>query len=318
MRRPASYPPPRYSDPKDKRLVQIIKRARSNRRDAVNILGVPFDGAVLGRKGSAGGPAAIRQSLASFSNYDPDSNVDLLDARIFDLGDEVPESDDVVSVHSSIEAVVERELAASSLLVVLGGDNSISLPSLRALSSRFGKVGLVAIDSHLDMRGKIGGKPTSGSSYGLAVESIDGIEPERMVEIGIHGFLNSRYYADKADRLGVKCFTSKTVRKLGALRVAREAYEIAEEGAKAVYLSIDLDSVDIGSVSGVSAPSVGGISSSELLELAQYLASREKTRCADIVELAPVLDPTGRSQVVAASCLVSLISGFMMKGKARL
>ncbi len=309
---------PQYRDPKDRRLVQIIKKAKTSQQRAVNILGIPFDGAVLGRKGSAGGPAAIRQSLSFFSNYDPDSNSDFLKARVFDLGDLVPESDDVISAHSRIQEVVERELDAQSLLVILGGDNSVSLPSLRAFSRRFGKMGLVVIDSHLDLRGMIGGKPTSGSSYGLAIESIRDLDPRRVVEIGVHGFLNSRSYADKATRLGVECFPATAVRKMGVLWVAREAYEIAAEGAKAVYVSIDMDAVDLSSVSGVSSPSIGGISAAELMELARHFAGREKTKCADIVELAPVLDPTGRSQIVAATCLVNLISGFTMKGKAGL
>ena len=294
----------------DLRLAKVVRASVRAAPRAVNILGIPFDGAVLGRKGAAGGPEGFRQAMAGFSNYDVDLGVGLEGARVFDLGDLVVGSD-VVSAHKDIEREVGANLRKGSLLVLLGGDNSLSFPALRAYSQKLGKVGLVVVDSHLDLRGRIGGRPTSGSSYGLAIETVGGLDGRRVAEIGIHGFLNSRRYVEKAERLGVRVFTAQDVRRSGAKRVAEEAYEKAAKGADAVYLSVDLDAVDIAQVSGVSAPSAGGISGGELFELATYFGGRDKVMCADIVELAPSLDPTGRSQVVAATALVSLIAGFV-------
>lgn len=294
----------------DRRLVEIIKVRKHAQKDSVNILGISFDGGVLGRKGAAEGPSSIRQALSYFSNYNIELGIDLRKARVSDLGDLVPESDDVDAVHPLVEAAVRPELLESSLLVILGGDNSISLPSLRAFAGRFGSMGLVVIDSHLDLRGRIGGKPTSGSSYGIAVASISGLDARRVVEVGAHGFLNSKPYFDKAKRLGIRLFTAEQVASRGAERVAKEAYEIAGRGADAVYVSVDMDAVDLAAVSGVSAPSVGGISAMELAVILRVLGGMKKVKGVDIVELAPSLDPTGRSQVVAATCLVSLISGF--------
>ena len=64
------------------------------------------------------------------------------------------------------------------------------------------------------------------------------------------------------------------------------------------------------SVSGVSAPSAGGIEARDLFDIAFYFGGRQKVKCADLVELAPSLDTTGRSQVVAATALVYLAAGF--------
>ncbi len=317
LRRPAKYAAPMYHDPNDKRMVQIIGQARRSARMAVNIVGVPFDGAVLGRKGAAGGPAAIRQSLSSFSSYNVELAIGLEGARVFDLGDIVVDPEDVQKAHAEIERVVGRELEETSLLAIVGGDNSVSLPALRAYAKKFGKVGLVVVDSHMDLRGRIGGKPTSGSSYGLAVETIEGLSPNNVAEIGIHGFLNSRRYARKAEKLGITLFTARDVREEGMERVAKKAYNIAEKGTKAVYFSVDLDAVDLSYVSGVSAPSAGGIEARELFDIAHYFGGRPDVKCADIVELAPSLDTTGRSQVVAATSLVYLIAGFSSRGKSR-
>lgn len=303
------YPAPRYNDPKDKRLVQIIKAALESQRHAVNIVGVPFDGAVLGRKGAKGGPAAIRQAMVGFSNYNVELGIGLEDTRVFDLGDMVID-EDLFKAHKQIESEVALDLGGSSLLAILGGDNSISLPSLRAFERKFGEIGLIVLDSHFDLRGKIRGRPTSGSSYGLAIENLGGIDPRRVVEIGIHGFLNSRNYYERAKKLGIKIFTAKEVVELGTAAVAKEAYQIASNEAQAVYLSVDLDAVDISYVSGVSAPSAGGMTSQQLFEIVYSITKQPKVKCADLLELAPSLDPSEKSQRVAAATLVYMIAGF--------
>jgi formiminoglutamase len=309
LRTPASYPPPRYHDPNDKRLVELITPSRRSRSDAVNIIGAPFEGAVLGRKGAGGGPQGIRNAMASFSSYNIDARKSLMDARIYDLGDVVVDDSDVLKTHVAVEEEIFEALNEKSLLVVLGGDNSLSLPGLRAFGRKFGRVGLVVIDSHLDLRGEMGGRPTSGSSYGLAMESVQGLSAHRVVEIAAHGFLNSEYYVEKAKKLGVKLFTAEEVHHMGALQVAKKAYDVASHRAEAVYLSVDLDAVDLAQVSGVSAPSVGGLGATQVFQMVEYMAGRTKTKCADFVETAPSLDPTGRSQLVAATAIVYLIGG---------
>jgi formimidoylglutamase len=311
LRKPAEYPVPSYRDPQDMRLLSIIKNAARAMPRAVNILGVPFDGAVLGRKGAAGGPRGIRQAMAGFSNFNVELGVGLEGARIYDLGDVVVDpSSSVTSVHADVQKEVSEGIVPTSLLIVLGGDNSVSLPALRASGKKLGEIGLIVVDSHLDLRGKIGGRPTSGSSYGLAIETVPGLDPERVVEIGIHGFLNSRRYVEKARRLGIEVFTASDVRDKGARSIAKEALRLASAGAESVYLSVDLDAVDLGQVPGVSAPSVGGISGNELLGLVYEIVRNGRVHAADIVELAPSLDPTGSSQRVAASALTYMIAGF--------
>ena len=315
MRRPASYPTPTYTDPRDRRLVSMVKGSEKAATNAVNILGIPYDGAVLGRKGASEGPQGIRRAMRFFSNYSPELKQDLLKVRVVDIGDVVVGSDDVRKVHSDVKEEVWRALSRSSMLVVLGGDNSLSLPSIAACSEKFGKVGLIVFDSHFDLREPMGGKPTSGSSYGTAVRTLDGMDGSRLVEVGIHGFLNSREYAEEAKKLRATVFTAGDVRKRGGASVAKRAYEIASRGADVVYVSVDFDCLDISYVPGVSSPSAGGISAIELLEMLHFLGGRSKVVCSDLVELAPPLDPTGKSEIVAATALVSLMAGFAARSR---
>lgn len=296
-------------------MTQIIKRADRAGKHVVNILGVPFDGAVLGRRGAAAGPAAIRQALSGYSNFNVELGVGLEEAKVLDLGDLMVDNEDTLEAHSQIEAEVLADLEESSLLVVLGGDNSVSLPSIRACVKRLGKLGLIVIDSHFDLRGEMEGKPTSGSSYGLAIETLKELDPRRVVEVGIHGFLNSRSYFEKAKRLGVTVLTASDVGEVGPEAAAKRAYDIASNGADSVYLSVDLDAVDLSYVSGVSAPSAGGMSAGQLFTFVYELTKKSKLRCADVVELAPSLDPTGRSERVASAAVMYLIAGYVSRAR---
>jgi len=316
VRTPAAYPEPSYTDSNDRRLVQIVRKSDISQPGAVNILGIPFDGAVLGRKGAAEGPGAIRRAMGGFSNYNIELGVGLEDANVYDLGDLVVGDADVVKVHSLVEEEVKRELRGDSILAILGGDNSISLPALRASASKFGKLGLVVVDSHLDLRGKLDGRPTSGSSYGLAVE--EGlVDPKNVVEIGAHGFLNSKVYVDKARKLGIKLFSAEELSRRGPGAVAREACALAIRGTDAVYLSFDLDAIDLAQVPGVSAPSAGGMWARNAFALMYEVARMEQVKCADLVELAPSLDPSGKSERVAAGALTYLIAGFVVRRAGR-
>jgi len=55
LRRPTNYPAPAHTDSRDKRPVSIIGKPERVATNAVSILGVPFDGDVLGRRGAAEG-----------------------------------------------------------------------------------------------------------------------------------------------------------------------------------------------------------------------------------------------------------------------
>lgn len=318
MRKQAIYPRPRFSDPLDKRLVSLINMSKKPMDDAINIVGIPFDGAVLGRKGARFGPSAIREAMVYFSNYDPELKISLLNARIFDLGDIYLKSNDVRRAHKAIEHEIYELILHDSLLAILGGDNSVSLPSIRAYSRKFGKIGLIVLDSHYDLRGEIDGRPSSGSSYGLAIRELkEALDPANVVEIGIHGFLNSFEYCKLADKLGISIYTADYVRENGAIDVAKSSYEIASNGTSAVYISLDLDCLDISEAPGVSAPSFGGLSSSELFDILYYLCGKEKVNCIDIVELSPTLDRSGKTSIVAATALVHVIAGFEVRRSLR-
>lgn len=70
-----------------------------------------------------------------------------------------------------------------------------------------------------------------------------------------------------------------------------------------VYVTVDLDVLDPSEFPGTGTPEAGGISFLELLDSLIMIASRLNVVGADLVELAPSLDSSGRSTALACKLL---------------
>jgi formiminoglutamase len=84
--------------------------------------------------------------------------------------------------------------ARTALLIALGGDNSITY----ATAQGAGAAGLITLDAHFDLRDGV----SNGSPVRRLVD--DGLDPTRIVQIGIADFANSAAYAQRAADLGIR------------------------------------------------------------------------------------------------------------------
>ena len=138
----------------------------------VAILGIPFDSGVSYRPGARMAPRDIRVESALIRPYNPVLKVDPFKIhRVADFGDidASPFSiDDAVNaIHQRISELLHNDV----LPVVVGGDHTITLPILRALSEAGGPVAVVHFDAHLDTwEGYFGSSYTHGTWLRRAAE----------------------------------------------------------------------------------------------------------------------------------------------------
>ncbi len=84
-----------------------------------------------------------------------------------------------------IEQEYDRILGHGILPLTLGGDHTITLPILRAIKKKHGKVGLVHVDAHADVNDHMfGEKIAHGTTFRRAVEE-DLLDCDRVVQIGL-------------------------------------------------------------------------------------------------------------------------------------
>ena len=76
-----------------------------------------------------------------------------------------------------------------------------------------------------------------------------------------------------------------------------------------VYLTLDLDYFDPAYLPGTGTPEPGGKNFNSFIEIIKVLRNK-KLVGADVVELAPTIDPTGNSAVFAAKVVRELILAF--------
>src|SRR5262252_1147834 len=272
----------------------------------VALLGIPYDGGTSYRPGARHGPRHIREQSSMIRPWNPVLQVSPFEKlRVADYGDV-----DVVPI--SIEgtfAAIEREtnalVAAGVIPLSVGGDHSITLPILRSLARRHGRVGLIHFDAHPDTWDEyFGSKYFHGTTFRRAVE--EGlIDPRRMIQVGIRGPLYGSEDFEFHDQHGIEVARIETVKEQGTAWVAER---FARLRGGPVYCSFDIDAVDPAFAPGTGTPEVGGLTSYEALVLVRALVGQNLVG-ADVVEVSPPYDGPGQiTALMGANLLFELVS----------
>lgn len=266
--------------------------------DAV-LLGAPAFRTSLSPTGAHATPAAVRAALRRFSPTligPPPVDLGAL-LRIADVGD--VDADGPAGEAALRERV--RTLATQAALVIaLGGDNSITY----AVTQGADAGGLITLDAHFDLRDGV----SNGSPVRRLVD--DGLDPARIVQVGIADFANSAAYARRAADLGITVITVDDVRRRGLADVAAEALAVAGAGEGGIHLDIDVDVCDRAVAPGCPASVPGGLQAWELRALVRAVSGDPRVRTADIVEVDATADaPDGRTVRLAALCVLELLAG---------
>lgn len=278
------------------------------------ILGAPFDAGTQWRAGARFGPRGVREASTLFSfghagAYDHEDDVTYLphSVKLADIGDADIIHTDTEASHANIEIGVRSILAAGALPVVIGGDHSVNIPCIRAFDDQ-GPIHILQIDAHLDfVDERHGVRHGHGNPMRRAAEKdyVTGL-----TQVGIRNVSSTARegYAD-ARAMGSDILSVRQARALGPLATAGRI----PDGAK-VYITIDIDAFCPSIAPGTGTPSHGGFLYYDVLELLQYVAREHTIVGIDLVEVAPVYDPTGSTTTLAAQVLMNLL-GFVFHAR---
>ena len=265
------------------------------RRDAsgcsVGLFGVPYDGTTSFRPGTRFGPAAIREVSNGLETYCPQLNLDLENLAFADLGAiDIPfgAPEPVVAM---VREVTTAVLGQGLKPLMLGGEHSISSGAVAAVAKRHPDLLLVQLDAHADLRDEWLG---ARHSHACAMR--------RCLEV-----LPSGDLLQLAIRSGTKEEFSelqRTGRRMADVAALGEALTSAQ--GRPIYLTVDLDWFDPAVLPGTGTPEPGGYRWQDFAELVDVLRPHHLV-AADVVELAPQLDGSGVSSVLAAKVTRSLL-----------
>ncbi len=258
----------------------------------VAVVGIPFDTAISFKSGARFGPAAIRDVSVALRPYHRYHGVDLFDhVSAVDYGDLSTVPGNIERTYELISEGLDPIVSSDVLPVVLGGDHSITLAELRALSVRHGPLALVQLDAHVDTAvDYFGERYSHGTMFRRAVE--EGIvKGDRSVQAGIRGPLYDSTDLHSADDLGYRVITSDELRELGPSRFAESVRD--RVGDTPTFLSFDIDFVDPAYAPGTGGPEVAGFTSVETVSFLRALTGLRLVGC-DCVEVSPPYDSAGQ------------------------
>jgi agmatinase len=289
--------------------------ARLPRTDEVSdvdvaIAGIPFDAGVSYRPGARFGPAHIRQSSKLLRPYNPAQDVAPFGVQqVADAGDIACNPFDIEQALGEIEAGARSLLERAARLVILGGDHTIALPLLRAVTARHGPVAVVHFDAHLDTWDTYFGAPyTHGTPFRRASE--EGlIDQSASVHVGIRGPLYDARDLAQDRALGFQLIPATEFDAMSAAGVAEQI--AARTDGRPVYLSVDVDVLDPSVAPGTGTPEAGGLSSRELLAVVRTM-SRLNVVGMDVVEVSPAYDHAEITGIAAAHVIYEGLSALAL------
>lgn len=279
----------------------------------VAVLGAPLDMGTQWRAGARFGPRAIREASTLFSfghggAYDHEDDYTYLEgARIVDVGDADIVHTDTIESHRRIEAAVRALRATGALPVVIGGDHSVNIPCVAALSDA-APFHLVQIDAHLDFVDE-----RHGVRFGHGNPMRRAAEQSNVTGLSQFGIRNVSSTAREgyaaARAMGSDILSVRQVRAMGPAAAAARVPQTP------IYITIDIDAFCPSIAPGTGTPSHGGFLYYEVLELLADLVRTRPVVGVDLVEVSPDHDRAGVTAILAAQLLLNLI-GRILRARA--
>lgn len=290
----------------------------------VDIIGVPIDlGA--GRRGVDMGPSAIRyahlhEELEKIGHEAHDKgNVEVPIAETCAVTEpNLRYIDCIVPMARRAAGAVATSIQAGHFPVVLGGDHSISLGSVRG-AARGRKIGLLWVDAHADFNthqttpsGNIHGMPLAAlCGYGdarlvqLWNETVPVIDPAHVAIIGARDLdAGEKTLLRQA---GVMVMGTEQIDRLGMFNAVTQALARICQDTDGIYLSFDLDSLEPGHAPGVGTPVAGGLSYREAHLTCELAHESGKLIGLDMVESNPILDFGNQTARLAVELIASAL-----------
>lgn len=281
--------------------------------------GVPLSKSSISPSGASEFPDYFRRSWHSFSTYNMDYDLDFSGMKVWDLGDVPMHGTDIGLCHQRI-----REISATihnqfrnTLIGGIGGDHSTTAMLVKGMKKIYPskKIGILQFDTHFDLRDPAENGPSNGTPMRQLIEA-GIIEGMHIYNIGLHGFYNTKDLNEYAKKKGVRYVPLRLARKQGIEHTVKACLENLANEVDLIYVTIDMDVLDMAYAPGVPAATPGGMRPEELLEGVFLAGSHPKVKAFDIVCLDPLRDNKNQSTVMmGTSVFLTMISGLQTREK---
>lgn len=274
--------------------------------------GTPYRG--IDNTPFANAPDALRDALEPDANWTDHWDFDLGGPllgddgfRLADAGNLATASLDGVGNRRLIKQAAGRILDAGAVPLMIGGDDSTPIPFIEALAP-LGPLTIVQVDAHIDWRDERRGEPLGFSSTMRRASEMDHVE--RIVQAGIRGLGSARREEVRiAGDWGARIVTARTLHRDGIGAVMAHV----PEGANCL-VTFDCDALDAGIMPAVMAPTPGGLSYTQAIDLVAAIAAHRNLVAFDMIEFVPERDHDGTAGITAARIVSNVVGCLARRG----
>lgn len=262
----------------------------------VIIYGAPISRSSISVSGASLYPDEFRKMWKKFATYNLEEDVDLSTLKVIDAGDVVMHTTDILLSHQHIEEATSFLVGEypGSTTCMIGGDHSVTACAVRGIKKEFPneRIGILQLDTHLDVRDPKELGPANGTPIRQLIDG-DVVQGKHVVNIGLHGYYNGKSLIDYAKEKEIQMVPLKKARKQGIIETAQSSLQYLAENVDRIYVTVDMDVLDISAAPGVPASTTGGMMPNELFEVLLEIGKHPLVKHIDFV----CLDPSKDSQV---------------------
>ncbi len=298
----------------------------------IDIIGIPID---LGadRRGVDMGPSAIRyshlQQKLEELGYDvqDEGNVEVPIAEMCKITNpKLKYIDCIIPMSRRVAGAVAISVQAGNFPLVLGGDHSLSIGSVRG-AARNRKIGVIWLDAHADFN--TAETTPSGNIHGMSLailaglgdkslvrlwdEAIPVIDPKKIAIIGARDLDSGE--KTNLKEAGAMVLGMEQIDGYGMVAVIEKAIEHVSRDVDGIYLSLDLDALDPQHAPGVGTPVPAGLTQREVHLACELIAETGKLIGMDVVEVNPILDVQNRTAKLAVDFVLSALGRRIWNGQ---
>ncbi len=293
-------------------------------KSPVALLGVPLD---LGAQnlGVEQGPAAFRaqqiiDKLTSVGLEVVDGgDVEVKPRKDLKVGD--PKAKylaEIVRVSQEVCSRSAQALNSHQRVLALGGDHSAQLGAFAGAAQVFNQnIGLIYLDAHGDMNTPQTSQ--TGNIHGMHLAALMGFGPDELVHVGSAGpLLNTDHLLhvggkdmdpgelELIERENIANFSmfDLMTRGLGPLL---PMIDQLKSKVTNVWVSLDLDCIDMVYAPGAAMPNRGGLTYREISTICGYIGQHLNVVGLDVVELNPSQDEAGKTAELGIELAAKLL-----------
>jgi len=293
----------------------LQSRTGIGEKEQIHVIGVPLEDTTSFRQGTRYAPTVIRQ-LSPLTEATTSKMRNIDNSNIRDIGD-------IALIHGDIRENVERirrsirELVSLGLkkMLIIGGEHTITYASCTGINDN---ILLVVFDAHLDMRDEwpLGQRLSHATHLRRLLEEKENLY---MLHIGARAFDNEEIVFARNMKERLVMLDINVLRDLNRGTLSRIIRDFLSTTPKidTLYISVDLDVLDISTMPAVSNPEgYGGLSFDELLKLLEMISCLQvhEARCkiCDVVEYCPTADPSLTYCTVVIKLILDLMGLYLI------